>query len=95
MGLRHLGVNASDRNAVDRVLKRNYDEERFLVANEAREVILTFHGDEQVTALAKRQLESEFGAVGAVAEVYGGNAEMRRLVLSSIAPLDLDMRWRC
>jgi hypothetical protein len=91
-GLRSLGVDASDRDAIDRVLTRNYDEERFVVENEAREVILTFHGDERVVALAIRQLRREFGAIGAVARAYSDNAEMRRLALDAMAPLDLGMR---
>jgi hypothetical protein len=39
-----------------------------------------------------RQLQREFGAIGTVAEVFSGNAEMRRLVLDAAAPLDLNMR---
>jgi hypothetical protein len=91
-GLRHLGINASDRDATDRVLARGYDEERFVVENEAREVISIFHNDPRVAELAKRQLKREFGVIGAVATVFGESAEMRRCVLDAAAPLELNMR---
>jgi hypothetical protein len=91
-GLRHLGVDASDQDATDCALARGYDDERFILENEAREVILTFKNDERVMELAKRQLKREFGAIGTVALVFSDNAEMRKLVLEAIAPLDLNMR---
>jgi hypothetical protein len=91
-GLRLLGIGASDREATDCVLARDYDEERFVVGNEVREVILTFHGDARVVELAKRELKRESGAIGTVAEVFSDNAAMRRLVLDAAAPLDLNMR---
>jgi hypothetical protein len=91
-GLRLLGVDASDREAVDCVLARGYDEERFVLGNEVREVISVFHGDERVVDLAKRELQREFGAIGTVAEVFSHDAGMRRLVLDAAAPLDLNMR---
>ncbi len=91
-GLRQLGINASDRDATDRVLARGYDVERFVVENEAREVISIFHDDPRVAELAKRQLAREFGVVGTVATVFGESAEMRRRVLDVAAPLELNMR---
>jgi len=91
-GLRNLGIDASDREATDCVLARGYDDERFVVENEARDVILAFRGDPRVIALAKRQLQRESGVIGTVASVYADNAEMRRLVLAVAAPLELQMR---
>jgi hypothetical protein len=91
-GIRLLGIDASDREATDCVLARGYDGERFVVENEVREVILTFHRDERVIDLAKRELQRVSGAIGMVAEVFAENAEMRRLVLDAAAPLDLNMR---
>ena len=91
-GLRHLGIDASDQDATDRVLARGYDEERFVVENEAREVISIFHDDPRVAELAKRQLKREFGVVGTVATVFAKSAEMRRCVLDVAAPLELNMR---
>ena len=91
-GLRHLGVDASDRDATNIVLARGYDEERFTLENEVREVILTFKDDERVFALAKRQLQREFGPIDMVAQVYSESAEMRSLVLNVVAPLDLKLR---
>src|SRR5262249_8612675 len=69
-GIRLLGIDASDCEATDCVLARGYDEERFVVGNEVREVILTFHGDERVVELAKRELQRASGAIGTVAEVF-------------------------
>ncbi len=91
-GLRVLGIDASDREAVDRVLARGYDEDRFVVENEVREVISTFYEDERVVELAKRELKRESGAIGTVAAVFADNSAMRRLVLDAAAPLDLNMR---
>ena len=91
-GLRNLGINASDREATDCVLARDYDEERFVVENEAREVIAIFHDDRRVVDLAKRQLQRESGVIATVATVFVDNAEMRRLVLDAAAPLELHMR---
>jgi hypothetical protein len=91
-GLRHLGIDASDQDATDRVLARSYDGERFVVENEAREVISIFHDDPRVAELAKRQLKHEFGVIGTVATVFAESAEMRRCVLDVAAPLELNMR---
>lgn len=91
-GIRHLGIDATDRNATDRVLARGYDEERFVVENEAREVIEIFRDDPRVVELAKRQLQREGGVIGTVASVFSDDAEMRRLVLRAAAPLELGMR---
>ena len=91
-GLRVLGIDASDRKATDCVLARGYDKDRFVVQNEVREVISAFYGDERVVELAKRELERESGAIGAVAEVFAGDSTMRKLVLDAVAPLDLNMR---
>ena len=91
-GLRILGVNASDRDATDRVLARGYDEERFVLENEVREVIRTFSDDERVYGLATRQLGRPFGAIGTVAEVYAADAQMRQRVLEASGPLDVSMR---
>lgn len=91
-GLRHLGIDASDQDATDRVLARGYDEERFVVENEAREVISIFHDDLRVAELAKRQLKREFGVVGTVATVFAKSPEMRKCVLDVAAPLELNMR---
>jgi hypothetical protein len=91
-GLRILGIDASDREATDCVLARGYDEGRFVVGNEVREVILAFYGDERVLDLAKRELQRESGAIGTVAEVFAGDGAMRRLVLNAVAPLDLNTR---
>jgi hypothetical protein len=91
-GLRVLGLNASDRDAVDCVLARGYDGERFVVENEVREVISTFYEDERVVELAKRELKREAGAIGTVASVFAGDAAMRKLVLEVAAPLDANMR---
>ena len=91
-GLRNLEIDASDRNAVDCVLARGYDEERFAVENEAREVITTFHHDPRVAELAKRQLQQTSGVIATIASVFANNAEMRRLVMNVATPLDLQMR---
>jgi NACHT domain len=91
-GLRLLGIDASDREATDCVLSRGYDEERFVRESEVREVLLTFHGDQRVVDLAKRELQREFGAIGIVAEVFSNNPAMRQLVLDAAAPIDLIMR---
>ena len=91
-GLRNLGLDASDRDAVDRVLARGYDDERFVVENEAREVIATFHQDPRVAELAKRQLRQTSGVIDTIASVFANDAEMRRLVLDVATPLDLQMR---
>src|SRR5271163_3372550 len=91
-GLRQLRIDASDQDATDRVLARGYDEERFVLENEACEVISIFYNDPRVTDLAKRQLTRQFGAVGTVATVYAESAEMRRHVLQAAAPLELNMR---
>jgi hypothetical protein len=91
-GIRHLGIDATDRDATDRVLARGYDGERFVIANEAREVIAIFRDDPRVVDLAKRQLQREGGVIGTVASVFAGDAEMRRLVLRAAAPLELGMR---
>jgi hypothetical protein len=91
-GLRNLGIDASDREATDRVLARGYDEERFVVENEAREVIATFYRDPRVIELAKRQLQRESGVIGTIALVFADNAEMRRLVMDVATPLELHMR---
>ena len=91
-GLRLLGVDASDHEATNCVLGRGYDEERFVLENEVREVILTFKTDERVIALARRQMRRESGMVSTVAQVYADSAEMRRLVLSASAPLDVNLR---
>jgi len=91
-GLRILGLDASDREAVDGVLARGYDEERFVVENEVREVISAFHDDERVVELAKRELKRESGAIGTVASVFAGDAEMRKYVLRAAAPLGANMR---
>jgi len=91
-GLRSLGIDASDGDATDCVLARGYDEERFVVENEASEVISTFHRDPRVIDLAKRQLQRVSGVIGTVATVFADNAEMRRLVLNAAAPLELHMR---
>ena len=80
-GLRNLGIDASDQDATDRVLARGYDDERFVVENEVREVISTFRDDSRVTELAKRQLQREHGVIGTIAAVFAKNAEMRRFVL--------------
>jgi len=53
---------------------------------------LTFHGDERVVELAKRELQRASGAIGTVAEVFSDHPAMRRLVLDAAAPLDLNMR---
>jgi hypothetical protein len=74
------------------VLARGYDGERFVIANEAREVIAIFRDDPRVVDLAKRQLQREGGVIGTVASVFAGDAEMRRLVLRAAAPLELGMR---
>lgn len=91
-GLRILGIDASDREATDCVLARGYDEDRFVVGNEVREVISAFYGDERVVELAKRELQRESGTIGTVAEVFASDSAMRRLVLNAAAPLDLNMR---
>jgi hypothetical protein len=91
-GLHVLGLDASDRETVDCVLARGYDEERFVVENEVREVISTFYGDERVIELAKRELKREAGAIGTVARVFAGDAAMRKLVLEAAAPLGVNMR---
>src|SRR5258708_39507496 len=91
-GLRNLALNASDREAPDCVLAPDYDEERFVVENEGREVIAIFHDDRRVVDLAKRQLQRESGVIATVATVFVDNAEMRRLVLDAAAPLELHMR---
>jgi hypothetical protein len=91
-GLRNLGIDASDQDATDRVLARGYDDERFVVENEVREVISTFRDDSRVTELAKRQLQREHGVIGTIAAVFAKNAEMRRFVLDVAGPLELNMR---
>ncbi|WP_426413463.1 NACHT domain-containing protein [Bradyrhizobium ganzhouense] len=91
-GLLVLGIDASDREATDRVLTRGYDKDRFVVQNEVREVISGFYGDERVVGLAKRELERQSGAIATVAKVFAGDATMRKLVLDAAAPLDANMR---
>lgn len=91
-GLRVLGIDASDREAVDCVIARGYDEDRFVLGNEIREVIWTFYGDERVVELAKRELKRESGAIGTVAAVFSDSSAMRRLVLDAAVPLDLGIR---
>ena len=91
-GISHLGIDATDREATDHVLARGYDAERFAVENEAAEVIDIFRDDPRVVELAKRQLQREGGVIGAVASVFAGDAEMRRLVLHAATPLEFGMR---
>ncbi|MGY4234994.1 hypothetical protein ACVIIW_003941 [Bradyrhizobium sp. USDA 4449] len=91
-GLRLLGLDETDQEAIDTVIKRGYDKDRFVVENEVREVIGTFYGDPRVIALAKRELQRESGAIGTVAKVFAGDSSMRSLVLHAAAPLDLNMR---
>ena len=91
-GIRHLAIDATDRGATDCVLARGYDAERFVVENEAREVIDIFRDDPRVVELAKRQLQREGGVIGTVASVFAGDVEMRRLVLRAALPLELGMR---
>jgi hypothetical protein len=91
-GLRQLGINASDKEAVDCVFARGYQQERIVLGNEVAEVLRTFSADERALSLARAQLRRDWGTVGTVAHVFGDNAEMRREVLSVAAPLDLDLR---
>lgn len=92
-GLRLLGVDSRDVEAIDIVLEsRDFLEERFLLENETRELIQTFTGAPRVDGIAIRHLERNGGVIDAVARVYRDNAEMRSAVLRAAAPLPTELR---
>jgi hypothetical protein len=90
-GLRHLGINASDKKAADCVFARGYQRESVL-ENEVAEVLRTFSTDERALTLARGQLRRDLGTIGTVAHVFGDNAQMRGEILGVAAPLNVDLR---
>lgn len=91
-GLRRLGVDSTDQEAVELALSRDYIGERFLGENEASELIETFPNDARVIEIAKNHLRRYNGVLGTIARVYREDTEMRRSILAVAAPLQTNLR---